>query len=107
MRSTKSDVYMFNGKFIFDLINSDLAASLLPCSHVQTNNLIQRFRKLNNLLFVIFCDTTEISWQEKVLYNIMSIFTFMGLSVLRQDDAYSFQVIKRTVEAVIPALIQV
>ena len=36
MRSTKSDVYMFNGKFIFDLINGDLAASLLPCSHVQT-----------------------------------------------------------------------
>ena len=31
----------------------------------------------------------------------------MGVSVLRQDDTYSFQVIKKTVEAVIPALIQV
>ena len=27
-----------------------------------------------------------------VLHNIMAIFTFMGTSVLRQDDAYSFQV---------------
>ncbi|XP_028404436.1 HEAT repeat-containing protein 1-like isoform X2 [Dendronephthya gigantea] len=43
---------------------------------------------------------------EKVLHNVMSIFTFMGMSVLRQDDTYSFQVIKRTVESIIPALIQ-
>ena len=45
--------------------------------------------------------------QEKVLHNIMSIFTFMGASVMRQDDSYSFQVIRRTVETVIPALVQV
>ena len=49
----------------------------------------------------------SILFQEKVLHNIMSIFTFMGINVLRQDDSYSFQVIKRTVEAVIPALVQV
>ena len=47
------------------------------------------------------------SFQEKVLHNIMSIFTFMGMSVLRQDDTYSFQIIKRTVESIIPALIKV
>ncbi|KAK3716752.1 hypothetical protein QZH41_018234 [Actinostola sp. cb2023] len=43
---------------------------------------------------------------EKVLHNVMSIFTFMGASMLRQDDSYSFQVISKTVETVIPALIQ-
>lgn len=41
-----------------------------------------------------------------VLHNIMAIFTFMGTSVLRQDDAYSFQVIAKTLESVIPALIE-
>ena len=41
------------------------------------------------------------------MHNIMSIFTFMGASIMRQDDSYSFQVISRTVETVIPALIQV
>lgn len=37
----------------------------------------------------------------------MSIFTFMGANVMRLDDAYSFQVISKTVKMVIPALIQV
>ena len=36
----------------------------------------------------------------------MAIFTFMGTSVLRQDDAYSFQVIAKTLESVIPTLIE-
>ncbi|XP_053709149.1 HEAT repeat-containing protein 1 isoform X2 [Synchiropus splendidus] len=43
---------------------------------------------------------------DKVLHNIMSIFTFMGASVLRLDDAYSFRVIDKTVQMVIPALIK-
>uniref|UniRef100_UPI003AB09606 HEAT repeat-containing protein 1 n=1 Tax=Centroberyx gerrardi TaxID=166262 RepID=UPI003AB09606 len=43
---------------------------------------------------------------EKVLHNIMPIFTFMGASIMRLDDAYSFQVINKTVQTVIPALIQ-
>ncbi|XP_053567913.1 HEAT repeat-containing protein 1 [Bombina bombina] len=43
---------------------------------------------------------------EKVLHNIMPIFTFMGANVMRLDDTYSFQVISKTVQTVIPALIQ-
>nr|XP_057922061.1 HEAT repeat-containing protein 1 isoform X2 [Doryrhamphus excisus] len=43
---------------------------------------------------------------EKVLHNIMPIFTFMGASIMRLDDAYSFRVIDKTVQLVIPALIQ-
>ncbi|XP_017498673.3 HEAT repeat-containing protein 1 isoform X1 [Manis javanica] len=42
---------------------------------------------------------------DKVLHNIMSIFTFMGANVMRLDDTYSFQVINKTVKMVIPALI--
>lgn len=38
---------------------------------------------------------------DKVLHNIMSIFTFMGANVMRLDDAYSFQVISKTVKMVI------
>uniref|UniRef100_A0A8C2XMH8 HEAT repeat-containing protein 1 n=1 Tax=Cyclopterus lumpus TaxID=8103 RepID=A0A8C2XMH8_CYCLU len=43
---------------------------------------------------------------EKVLLNIMPIFTFMGANIMRLDDAYSFRVIDQTVQMVIPALIQ-
>lgn len=46
-------------------------------------------------------------FQEKVLHNVMTIFTFMGASVMRQDDSYSFEVITKTLDTVIPALIQV
>ena len=42
-----------------------------------------------------------------VLHNIMAVFTFMGSSMLRQDTEYSFRVIERTVESVVPALLQV
>eukprot|EP01134_Creolimax_fragrantissima_P006099 CFRG6099T1 len=41
-----------------------------------------------------------------VLHNIMSIFTFMGTSVLRQDDNYSFHIIKQSIQTVIPPLIR-
>uniref|UniRef100_A0A8D3C2Y7 HEAT repeat-containing protein 1 n=1 Tax=Scophthalmus maximus TaxID=52904 RepID=A0A8D3C2Y7_SCOMX len=43
---------------------------------------------------------------DKVLHNIMPIFTFMGANILRLDDAYSFRVIDKTVQMVIPALLQ-
>lgn len=43
---------------------------------------------------------------EHLLHNVMSIFTFMGASVLRQDDGYSFQVINKTLQTVIPALMK-
>ncbi|KAJ3608034.1 hypothetical protein NHX12_025084 [Muraenolepis orangiensis] len=43
---------------------------------------------------------------DKVLHNIMPIFTFMGANIMRLDDSYSFQVINKTVRSVIPALIK-
>lgn len=38
------------------------------------------------------------------MHGIMSLFTFMGNSILRQDDAYSTQLIQQTVMNIIPAL---
>ncbi|XP_076462291.1 HEAT repeat-containing protein 1-like isoform X2 [Babylonia areolata] len=42
---------------------------------------------------------------EQLLHSMMSMFTFMGASILRQDDSYSFQVITRILETVFPALV--
>ncbi|RUS33557.1 hypothetical protein BC938DRAFT_471117 [Jimgerdemannia flammicorona] len=44
-------------------------------------------------------------YPERVLHNIMPVFTFMGANVLRQDDNYSFQVIQQTLEKIIPPLV--
>lgn len=38
----------------------------------------------------------------RALLNIMPIFTFMGNTIVRQDDAYSIQVISKTLETVVP-----
>jgi hypothetical protein len=46
-------------------------------------------------------------FQELVLHNIMPIFTFMGVSILRQDSLYSFQIITKTIDTIIPPLIKV
>lgn len=35
---------------------------------------------------------------------MMQIFTFMGNSVLRQDDAYSIQIISKTIETIVPII---
>ena len=45
--------------------------------------------------------------QNRVLHNIMPIFTFMGAHLLHQDDQYSFQVITKTIDTVIPPVISV
>lgn len=42
---------------------------------------------------------------EVVLHSVMPIFTFMGSSVLRQNDDYSAHVISQTIREVIPPLI--
>ncbi|KAJ2781610.1 snoRNA-binding rRNA-processing protein utp10 [Coemansia interrupta] len=42
---------------------------------------------------------------QAVLHHVMAIFTFMGANVLRQDDEYSFHVIRHTLERVLPPLV--
>ncbi|XP_077285744.1 HEAT repeat containing 1 homolog l(2)k09022 [Arctopsyche grandis] len=42
----------------------------------------------------------------QVLQYMMAIFTFIGSSILRQDDAYSFQIITKIIETIIPILVK-
>ncbi|RZC33246.1 HEAT repeat-containing protein 1 -like [Asbolus verrucosus] len=42
----------------------------------------------------------------QVLHHIMAIFTFMGSSVLRHEDAYSFQIISKIIDTIIPILVK-
>ncbi|XP_049537593.1 HEAT repeat-containing protein 1 homolog [Anopheles darlingi] len=43
---------------------------------------------------------------EQVLHNMMEIFTFVGSSIVRQDNAYSFQIIAKIIETIIPTIAQ-
>ncbi|TDL26887.1 hypothetical protein BD410DRAFT_763071 [Rickenella mellea] len=39
-----------------------------------------------------------------VLHNIMPIFTFMGSNVFHRDDSYSFRVIQKTIQSIVPVM---
>ena len=44
---------------------------------------------------------------DRTIHNIMPIFTFMGTSIVRNDDGYSFQVILQAIESLVPPLVEV
>src|SRR2546423_1475841 len=55
----------------------------------------------------LVCFDTLFLLQEDVLLHVMSVFTFVGTGLLRKDDAYSYQVVRQTLETVVPALVKV
>ncbi|KAF7420871.1 snoRNA-binding rRNA-processing protein utp10 [Pleurotus ostreatus] len=42
---------------------------------------------------------------EAVLHNVMPVFTFMGSNVFHRDDAYSFRVVKKTIDSIVPVMV--
>ncbi|KAH8084910.1 armadillo-type protein [Cristinia sonorae] len=39
-----------------------------------------------------------------ILHNIMPIFTFMGSNVFHRDDSYSFRVVQKTIDSIVPVM---
>lgn len=42
---------------------------------------------------------------KSVLHNIMPVFTFMGSNVFHRDDNYSFRVVQKTIDSIIPLMV--
>ncbi|KAI0712775.1 armadillo-type protein [Cerioporus squamosus] len=42
---------------------------------------------------------------DAVLHNVMPIFTFMGSNVFHRDDTYSFRVVQKTIDSIVPAMV--
>ncbi|TIA89581.1 hypothetical protein E3P99_02017 [Wallemia hederae] len=42
---------------------------------------------------------------DNVLHNVMPIFTFMGANILQRDDSFSFNVVQKTIEGVVPVVV--
>ncbi|EEC10696.1 hypothetical protein IscW_ISCW019530 [Ixodes scapularis] len=74
-------------------------ASLVKCLRVSQN--AQTHQLVLSLL-----NLSAREFPDDVLHHVTSVFTFMGMNLLRQDDNYSFQVVMQTVETVVPALLQ-
>lgn len=77
-------------QFQVELIVQCIRSSTNPETHRQALLLL-------NLAAIMFPDY--------VLNSVMSIFVFMGSSLVRQDDSYSFQVISQTIETIVPSLL--
>ncbi|CAG9768927.1 unnamed protein product [Ceutorhynchus assimilis] len=41
----------------------------------------------------------------EVLHHVMAVFTFMGSTLIRHDDAYSFEIISKIVDTIVPILV--
>ncbi|XP_061612470.1 HEAT repeat-containing protein 1 [Phyllopteryx taeniolatus] len=89
-RPTGPDV-LDEDKFSVELVVQCVRASDVPQTHHHALLLLSAVANI---------------FPEKVLHNIMPIFTFMGANIMRLDDAYSFRVIDKTVQMVIPAVIK-
>ncbi|KIP06398.1 hypothetical protein PHLGIDRAFT_128310 [Phlebiopsis gigantea 11061_1 CR5-6] len=42
---------------------------------------------------------------DAVLRNVMPIFTFMGSNVFHRDDTYSFRVVQKTIDGIVPVMV--
>ncbi|ALC38653.1 l-2-k09022 [Drosophila busckii] len=84
-------------------------AKLLPESSFRIEQVVQCLRHTQNpqtqqhaLLFLSHCATL---YPQAVLHKIVEIFTFVGTTVARHDDAFSLHIIKQVVETIIPTLL--
>jgi len=74
-----------------DTIISTIKVSQNPQTFQQALTLLNRIAAINSDL---------------VLHNVMPIFTFVGSSMLQRDDTYSFEIVQKTLQSIIPAYVQ-
>lgn len=88
----------------------DHNANPIEDSLLQMDSIVQCLRSSDNpqthsdvlILLTVIAKTHP----ELVLHNVMPVFTFMGTNMLRQDDNYSFYVIRETLATLIPRLVE-
>ncbi|XP_028178693.1 HEAT repeat-containing protein 1 [Ostrinia furnacalis] len=102
-----SSLWYYCKKFVDDK-DRDQIKSLK--SHFKVELVVQSIRGTQNPQThhhaLILLSHAAYMLPEQVLHHTMEIFTFMGSSVLRHDDAYSFQIIIKIIETLIPILVK-
>ena len=98
-------------QFSVELVVQCIRTSKSPQTHQHAllllNIAAQLFPVLIHFIQGTVIQCLECFVQESVVHKIMPIFTFMGASLLRMDDSYSMQIVKKTVETVVPAVMKV
>lgn len=84
-------------------------SKVLPESCFRIEQVVQCLRNTQNpqtqqhaLLFLTRCAAL---YPQQVLHKIVEIFTFVGSTVARHDDAFSLHIIRNVVETIVPTLL--
>ncbi|XP_067620823.1 HEAT repeat-containing protein 1 homolog [Eurosta solidaginis] len=82
----------------------------LPKSAFRIDLIVQCVRGTQNpqtqnnaLLLLSHCAAL---FPQQVLHSVVDVFTFMGSSVARYDDAFSFHIINNVIESIVPILVR-
>ncbi|XP_018802021.1 PREDICTED: HEAT repeat-containing protein 1 homolog [Bactrocera latifrons] len=85
-------------------------AKVLPKSTFRIDLIVQCVRGAQNpqtqnnaLLLLSHCAAL---FPHQVLHSVVDVFTFMGSSVVRHDDAFSFHIINNVIESIVPILVR-
>ncbi|SCU86040.1 LADA_0D11848g1_1 [Lachancea dasiensis] len=90
INSMPSDSKANLGSLRADILVSAISASQSP--------------QVQNKLLLVIGELAKLS-PETVLQSVMPVFIFMGAQTIRQDDEYSSYVVEKTIQRVVPALV--
>ncbi|KAL6308934.1 hypothetical protein BKA93DRAFT_724934 [Sparassis latifolia] len=82
--------------------------SKLPAGSVRVDVLVELIRVSENpqtshQALLLMSNLARLT-PDAILHNVMPVFTFMGSNVFHRDDTYSFGVVQRTIDSIVPVM---
>ncbi|CDO68790.1 hypothetical protein BN946_scf184989.g56 [Trametes cinnabarina] len=85
------------------------ASTIVPAGSLRVDTLVEILRTSENpqsfhQASLLMASLARIA-PDAVLHNVMPIFTFMGSNVFHRDDTYSFRVVQKTIDSIVPVMV--
>ncbi|KAI0670242.1 hypothetical protein C8Q78DRAFT_1138718 [Trametes maxima] len=85
------------------------AETVVPPGSIRVDTLVEILRTSENpqsfhQASLLMASLARIA-SDAVLHNVMPIFTFMGSNVFHRDDTYSFRVVQKTIDSIVPVMV--
>ncbi|KAL1725845.1 hypothetical protein EV714DRAFT_255460 [Schizophyllum commune] len=84
------------------------ASTVITAGTIRVEVLVDVIRSASNpqtfhQALLLMAELTRLA-PEAILRNVMPVFTFMGSNVFHRDDTYSFRVIQKTIDMIVPVM---
>ncbi|KAJ8482003.1 hypothetical protein ONZ51_g5640 [Trametes cubensis] len=85
------------------------SSTIIPPGSLRVDTLVEILRTSENpqtfhQASLLMASLARIA-PDAVLHNVMPIFTFMGSNVFHRDDTYSFRVVQKTIDSIVPVMV--